>query len=132
MENLHAVGGDGFQHGNAGGQGGKNGADEEQRAHNNACGAHGGKYLGQGHKHQAGTCAHAVGAGKYKHRGDNHCTSQKGNTGIEKLNLIDRLVEVHVLLYIGAIGNHNAHGDAEGEEQLAHGVQQNLQKASDG
>ena len=132
MENLHAVGGDGFQHGDAGGQGGKNGADEEQRANDNAGGTHGGKYFGQGHEHQAGACAHAVGAGEHEHCGDNHDARQQRYAGIEKLNLVDGLVEIYVLLHIGAVGNHNAHGDAQGEEQLAHGVQQNLQKPPHG
>ena len=132
MEDLHAVGGDGFQHRDAGGQGGKNGSDKEQDAHEHARLAHGVEYLGQRDEHQAGACAHALGARENIHGGDDHGTGQQGYAGIEDLDLIHRFVQVYFRFDVGTVGDHNAHGHAEGEEQLAHGIQQNLQKAADG
>ena len=132
MENLHAVGGDGFQHRDAGGQGGKNSGDEEQDAHESAGLAHSGKHLGQRDEHQAGACAHALGTGEYIHGGDDHGTSQQRYAGIKNFDLIHRLVQVYFRFDVGTVGDHNAHGHAEREEQLAHGVQQDLQKAADG
>ena len=41
-------------------------------------------------------------------------------------------VDIHVFLDIGAISDHNAHGDAQGEEDLAHSIKQNLQESLDG
>lgn len=41
-------------------------------------------------------------------------------------------VHIHIFLDVGTVGDHNAHGDAQGEEDLAHGIQQDLQEALDG
>ena len=132
MENFHAVGGNGFQHRNAGGKRGKNSRDKEQNAHKHTCCAHGGKHLGQRNKHQAGACAHALGAREHIHSRNDHGTGQQGHAGIKNFDLVHSLIQVHLRLYIRAVGDHNAHGNAEGEEHLAHGIQQNLQKAADG
>ena len=113
MEDLHAVGGDGFQHRDAGGQGGKNGSDKEQDAHEHTRLAHGVEHLGQRDEHQAGACAHALGARENIHGGDDHGTGQQGYAGIEDLNLIHRFVQVYVRFDIGTVGDHNAHGHAE-------------------
>ena len=43
-----------------------------------------------------------------------------------KYTLVDGLIEVDLWLDVGAVGDHNAHLDAEREEQLAHGVQRDL------
>ena len=132
VEDLHAVGGDGFQHRDAGSQRGKNCGDEEQQPHNGACLAHRRKDLWQRDKHQARPGTHALGARENVDGGDNHSTRQQGHAGIKNFDLVDRFVQVHVILYVGAVGDHNAHRDAQREEKLAHGIQQNLQKAADG
>ena len=49
-----------------------------------------------------------------------------------KYTLVDGLIEVDLWLDVGAVGDHNAHRDAEREEQLAHGVEQDLQEPPDG
>ena len=95
VEDLHAVGGDGFQHRDAGGQGGKNSGDEEQDAHESAGLAHSGKHLGQRDEHQAGACAHALGAGEHIHGGDDHGTGQQSHAGIKNFDLIHCLVQVY-------------------------------------
>ena len=41
-------------------------------------------------------------------------------------------VNIDVFFDVGAVGDHDTHGDAEREEDLAHGVQQDLQEALDG
>ena len=41
-------------------------------------------------------------------------------------------VDIYIFLNVGAVGDHNAHGDTQGEEDLAHGIQQDLQEALDG
>ena len=132
MEDLHAVGGDGFQHRDAGGQRGKNCGDEEQQPHNGTCFSHGRKDFWQRDKHQARPGAHAFGAGENVDGGDNHGTRQQGYAGIKNFDLVDRFVQVHIILDVGAVGNHNAHRDAQREKELAHGIEQNLQKAADG
>ena len=38
-------------------------------------------------------------------------------------------VDVNIFFDIGAIGDHDAHGDAQREENLAHRVQKDLQQA---
>ena len=39
-----------------------------------------------------------------------------------------RPVQIYLFIHVGAVGNHNAHGHAEREKQLAHSIQKNLQK----
>lgn len=56
----------------------------------------------------------------------------EGATRVENLDLIDRLAKVHLRLDIGTIGDHDTHGHAQREEQPAHGIEQDLQKALDG
>ena len=132
MKDLHAVGGDGFQHRDAGSESGKNSSDKEQDAHEGTGLAHSGKHLGQRDEHQAGACTHALGAGEHIHGRNDHGTGQQSHTGIKNLDLVHGFVQVDLRFDVGTVGDHNAHRHAEGEEQLAHGVQQDLQKAADG
>ena len=129
MEQLHAVGHQGLHHGHTGGEGGKAQHQEEGCTHQAAHQAHGLEHLGQGDKGQAGAKGHALGAQKDIDGGDDHHTGEKGGGGVEDFDLVCGLAQVHIVLHIGTIGDHNAHGHAEREEQLAHSVQQNLEKA---
>ena len=131
MEDLHTVGRNGLQHGDTGGQCGKNRRHEEQNAHNRSGFSHDRKYLRQGNKHQAGTCAHTVGAGKHINCRDDHHTSQQRHTGVKQFDLVHCPVQIHLRLHIRTIGDHDTHGHAQGEKQLTHGIQQNLQEAFD-
>ena len=130
MKNFHAVCHDGFQYGDTGGKSGEDGGDKEQHAHHNAGPSHGGKNFWQGYKHQAGTGAHSLCAGKYKYGRDDHSACEQGHAGVKQFNLIDRPVQVDLRFYIRAVGDHDSHGHAEGEKELAHGVQQDLEKTA--
>ena len=78
----------------------------------------------QGTKHQARTCSlQSLGALESEHRGNDDQPGNQRHTGIKKLDLVDGFVQVYMGLYVGAVGNHNPHGNAEGEEQLAHSIQ---------
>ncbi len=55
--------------------------------------------------------------------------ARKADAGVEDLDLPVGLVQVHIVLHVAAVGDHDAHADAEGEEELAHGVQHHVQKA---
>ena len=45
---------------------------------------------------------------------------------VHNLNLGNRLVQIHILLYIGAISDHNAHRHTQRKEQLTHRIQCDL------
>ena len=56
---------------------------------------------------------------------------RQGDAGVEELHPVVGPVQVHILLHVAAVGDHDAHADAEGEEELAHGVQHHVQEAGD-
>ena len=61
-------------------------------------------------------------AHKGKYCRNDHQTCQHSNQSVEELNLIDRLHQVHIVLYIGAVGYHDTHSDADREKQLSYGI----------
>ena len=132
MENFHTVCHDGFQHRNAGGQRRKNRREEEQCAHKRSRFSHRVKDLRQRDEHQARTRAHALNAGEDIDRRNDHNAREQRHQRVKQLDLVDRFSEVHVLFYIRAVGDHDAHRHAQREEQLTHRVEQNLQKPLDG
>ena len=83
VEDLHAVGCDGFQHGDAGGQRGKNRGDEKEDANHISGFSHACENFGKGDKHQAGACAHALGSGEHIDSRDDHGAGQKGYAGVK-------------------------------------------------
>ena len=131
MENIHAVGNQSLHNGDVGGDGGEQHHEKEHQSDHIPRCAHGTEHLGQRHEHQAGPGAHALSAGEDKYSGNDHHTGEKGGQGVEQFNLCQGNVQIHVLFHIGAVGDHDPHGHAEGEKQLTHGVQENLQKALD-
>ena len=132
VEDFHTVGRDGLQHRHTAGQRRESRHDEEGKSHNSAQSRHRGKDLGQGDEHQAGAGFHAFYALKNKDRGDYHHAGEQGHTRVKIFNLVNGCVHIHVFLNIRAVSDHDAHGDAQGEEDLAHRVQQDLQEALDG
>ena len=132
MEDLHTVRNDRLQNRNAGSQRRKNCGDEEQHTDHRARRAHRVKHLRQRHKHQARAYAHAVRAGEHEYRRNDHHACKQRHAGVEKLDLRNGFVEVNLRLHIRAVGDHNAHRNAQREEQLAHCIEQNLQKALHG
>ena len=79
-------------------------------------------------KVRLGPLGHALGAQEDVHGGDDHHAGQEGHARVEELHPPVGPVQVHVLLHVAAVGDHDAHADAEGEEELAHGVQHHVQK----
>lgn len=132
MEDLHAVGCYGLQDRDAAGQRREGGHDEEGKPHELAESRHRSKDLGQGDEHQAGAGLHTFHSFKDEDGRNDHHTGEQCYACVKKLNLVDRRVDIHVFLDIGAISDHNAHGDAQGEEDLAHSIKQNLQESLDG
>ena len=132
MEDFHAVGRDGLQHRYAAGQRRESSHEEEGKSHKSSQSRHRGKDLGQGDEHQAGAGFHAFYALKNKDRGDYHHAGEQSHARVKIFNLVNGCVHIHIFLNIGAVGDHNAHGDTQREEDLAHGVQQDLQEALDG
>ena len=132
MEDLHAIGHYGLQDRDAGGQRGKSRHDKENQAEDRSHDPHGRKNLGKGDKHKGGACSHPLRSREDENGRNDHHACQKGDQGIKNLNLRDGLGQVDVFLHIGAVGDHNSHGYRQGEEKLAHGVQQDLQKTPQG
>ena len=132
VEDLHTVGRDGFQYGYTAGQRREGRHDKEGEPHEPAQIRHGGEDLGKGDEHQAGTRLHTLHALEDEDRGNDHHAGQKRHARVKKLNLMNGRVYIHILLNIRAVGDHNAHGHAQGEEDLAHGVQQDLQETLEG
>ena len=132
MEDFHAVRGNGLQDRDAAGQRRESRHDEEGKSHKPSQSRHRGEDLGKGDEHQAGAGFHAFYALKNKDRGDYHHAGEQRYTRVKKFNLVNGRVYIHILLDIGAVGDHNAHGDTQGEEDLAHCIQQDLQEAPQG
>ena len=79
-----------------------------------------------------GVAVAAVRAGEHEYRRNDHHACKQRHAGVEKLDLRNGFVEVNLRLHIRAVGDHNAHRNAQREEQLAHCIEQNLQKALHG
>ena len=132
VEDLHAVGCDGLQDRDAAGQRRKSSHQEEGQAHEPAQGRHRGKDLGERDEHQARARLHAFHALEDEDRGDDHHARQERHARVKKFNLVYGCVDIDVFFNIGTVGDHDSHGDAQREEDLAHGVQQDLQEALEG
>ena len=129
VEDFHAVGHDGLQDRDAAGQRRKSSHEEEREAHKPAQGRHRGKDFGERDEHQARACFHAFHAFEDEDGRDDHETCQERHTRVKIFNLVNGCVDIYVFFDVGAVCDHDAHGDAEREEDLAHGVQQDLQEA---
>ena len=55
-----------------------------------------------------------------------------GGQRIKEFDVVDGLVQVRVVLGVGAVGDHDAHGYGDGIEQLAHGIHQDRQELAEG
>ena len=132
VEDLHAVGDERFHDRHAARQRGKAEGEEEHRADDAARAAHRGEDLRQADERQARAAGHALGAEEDIDRRDDHEACEEGNARVKDLDLVVGLAEVDVVLHIAAVGDHDAHAHAEGEEELAHRVERDVQKARDG
>ena len=132
MENFHAVGDERLHDEHAARQRGKAQRQEEHCAHDAAHAAHRGKDLRQADERQARAAGHAVRAEKNVDGRDDHEAREEGDAGVEDLDLVVGLAEVHVVLDVAAVGDHDAHAHAQREEELAHRVERHIQEALDG
>ena len=127
MEFVDDDGYHGFHQGDGGCQRGEQHQQEEQRSDDLAelAAAHAVKYLGQSLEHKPGAGLHGglVAAGENEHCGNDHQAGQKGDAGIEDLNLGNRFFNTGFLFHIRAIGDHNSHGQRHGIEHLPHSAQ---------
>ena len=132
VEDLHAVGNERLHDGYTARQRGETKREEEHRANDAPHAAHRGKDLRQADERQARAAGHALGAEENIDRRNDHQTCEEGNARVEDLDLVVGLVEVNVVLDVTAVGDHDAHAHAEGEEELAHRVKHDVQETRDG
>ena len=132
MEDLHAVGRDGLQHRHTAGQCRESGHEEEGQSHKPSQSRHRGEDLGERDEHEAGPRLHALHTLKDEDGGNDHHACQQGYARVKIFNLVNGRVHIHIFLNIRAVSDHDAHGHGEREEDLAHGVQQDLQEALEG
>ena len=129
---LHTAGNDDLENRDARREGGEGHHQEEDRAHNAADGSHGGKDLGQGDEHQAGASgAQAIGAHEDEHGGDDHDAGEEGDGGVDADDLQRVLGKVVFLAHVGAVGDHDAHGQGQREERLPHGIHDGAAQAAE-
>ena len=109
MRKLHAVCNQSFHNRYTGGQCRKSHHQEKQDCHRTAEDSHGFKYLWQRDKDQAWPGSHSIVSKEHKDSRDDHHSCKKCNSGIKNFNLICRLIQIHFILYIRTIGDHNSH-----------------------
>ena len=129
MKDLHTVGRDRLKHGDAAGERRESRHEEKGQSDKASNAIHGFKHLGKGNKHQARACLHALDSFKNIDGRNDHHSREQSHSHIKAFNLMNRCNDIHILVDIGAIGDHDSHGHTEGKENLAHGVQQNLKEA---
>ena len=117
LNNGHA----GFSERDGAGQCREHHEQEEQEAHDRGNAAHLIEHVGQDYEHQrrAGLRGNSLG-GAHSHERcrHDHQTSQEGIAGIEELDTTHGLLKVVGLLHVGAIRDHNAHGQRQAVEHL--------------
>ena len=72
VEDLHAIGNDRLQNGYTACEGSKSRHQEKRKSHKASQAMHGIKDLGEGYKHQAGTCLHTLNSVEDKNRRNDH------------------------------------------------------------
>ena len=126
---------DNLHQGDGGGDGGNDHQQVEHHAEEGAAGTHVGEHILQGDEQELGAAqdhvavGDAAGHGVGNGSGDNGQTGQQSNDGIGHNNDQGVLGQVLLLTQVGAVSNHGAHGQGQGEEHLAAGAAQNLHEA---
>ena len=93
-----------------------------------ACCSHGLKDLRQGDKHQTRAGGHTLCSHKGKYSRNDHQTGKQRNDGVKNLNLIDRFHQVCFFFYVGTVGNHDTHRNADRKEKLSECVDKDGEK----
>ena len=126
------MGHDGLQQGDRRGDGRKDDQQVEDDAEDRADhAAHAVKHILHGDEEKLRTADLTRGVQR-ETRGHDAQTRHQSDDGVHDDDDRGILFEVLLLVEVGAVGNHNAHRDAQREKELAHGIEQNLQKAADG
>ena len=114
--------------GHDGGDGGDDHHDEEGKAHDLAHEAHGVKDLGQDDEDEGDAPAAVEQAGvKVGHGGEDGQARQQGHHRVKEADHHRGVHDVDALAGVGAVGDHDAHAQGQGEEGLAHGRQHALE-----
>ena len=131
VEDLHAVGDQRFHDRNTARERGKAERQEKGDSHKASDPAHGGKDVRKADKGEARTAFHAVFSEENIYGGDNQKSRKESDAGIEYFDAGVRLIQVHVILHVASVGDHDTHADAEREEQLTHGIEHHVEEFSD-
>ena len=126
MQTIGHNGNQGLSQGNSAGQSRKGHQQEEYEAQHHSRIAHAGEHLRQGDEHQRRTRRSGGATGNNEGGGNNHEASNQGNHQVKAGNAGNRRGQVLLLGYIGAVGDHDAHGQRQAVEHLTHGVQQQV------
>ena len=116
---IAEVGHDDLQQRDGGGDGSKHHQQIEQDAEQSAQG-HFVEHILHGHKQQ-GRAAQSAGGVQGETAGDNAQTSHQGHHGIHDNDEQSVLFDVFLFMQVGAVGDHGAHAQRQGEEHLAAG-----------
>ena len=112
------MGHNGLQQGDRGGDGGKHHQQVEQDAEDGACSAHAVEHVLHGDEQQGGA-AQVAGGVQGETAGDHAQTGHQGHQGIHHHDDDGVLLQVLLLIQIGAVGDHSRHTQGQGEEHLA-------------
>ena len=111
--------------GHDGGDGGDDHHQEEGEADDFSGDAHGVEDLGQDDEDQGDAPAAAQETGvKVRHGGEDGKARDQRHRRVEKADHGGGLHHVDALAGVGAVGEHAAHAESQGEESLAHGRRQ--------
>ena len=116
------MGHDDLQQRDGGGDGGKHHQQIEQDAEQSAQG-HFVEHILHGHKQQ-GRAAQSAGGVQGETAGDNAQTGHQGHQSIHDNDEQSVLLDVFLFMQVGAVGDHGAHAQGQGEEHLAAGGSQ--------
>ena len=129
MEDFHAVCHDGLQDGHAAGERREGRHEEEREPYEAAESVHRGEHFRQRDEHQTGAGLHSLNPLEHEDGRNDHHSCQQRDACVKKLNLVDGCVDIHVFFDVGAVRDHDPHRYAQREEDLAHGVEQDLQES---
>ena len=115
---IHEVGHDDLQQGDGGGNGGEYHQQIEQDAEDGTHGIHAAEHVLHGDEQQLGAAQRAVGV-EGEAAGNDAQTGHQSHQRIHDDDEDGVLLQVLLLLQVGAVGDHGAHAQRQGEEHLA-------------
>ena len=125
---IAEMGHDDLQHGDGGGDGGKEHQQVKQDAEHGTGGSHLIEHVLHGDKQQLRAAQSSVGV-QGKASGNDTQTGHQGHHGIHAHDDHGALAQILLLVQIGAVGNHDTGAQRQGEEHLPAGGCENLPEA---